>query len=403
MPELVRPVITGVGVVAPTGSTFAQHWTSVCAGRNRLEPLRHFDAGTYAPQLAGHVTDPTLDEQLPPRLRVQTDRVTKMSLVATAQALSDAGLSGEQGQARTFGVVTALSAGGFEFGEGELRNLWRKGGSWVTAYQAFAWFYAVNTGQISIANDCRGPSSVTANEHDGGLIALDLAQRSISSGTPGIVLGGFDATLSSWGVTARESDPDVCHPSRPEHGYTPWGLGSSGYAVGEGGAVLVLEDPAACRLREGVPLARVDGVALARRMSEETLAATITRCVLEACETAGLAPRELSLVLADGMGLGHFDRPECVALGAVLPGTPVSIPKRGTGRLLAGGAALDLATATASITHSCLPPTPGPRYPTLAGTELVWEPTPADVRHVLVVATDPRGTTSAAVISRARP
>lgn len=403
MTATLSPVVTGVGVVAPTGSDLAAHWATVLAGRSCLMPLQHFDASSYPPQLAGHVLDRTLDDHLPSRLRVQTDRVTKMSLRATSEALSAATVRGTLDDLAGFGVVTSLSAGGFEFGEGELRNLWRQGAPWVTAYQAFAWFYAVNTGQISIAHGCKGPSTVTANEHDGGLVALDMAQRFISRGTPGMIYGGFEATLSSWGVTARESDCRLAHATTVEGGYSPWGRNGHGYSIGEGGASLVLEHPEYCRTRGGRALAQIRGVALARTIAEESLLDTLTYCINEACEQARVAPNAIDLVLADGLGTAEFDQQEAEAIRRTLPKAAVTIPKRGTGRLLAGGAALDLATAVAAINNQCLPPTPGPRYSTFPGTSMVWEPTPADVKNVVLLALDPRGTTGAAVICRPNP
>ena len=62
------------------------------------------------------------------------------------------------------GVITASAAGGFEFGQGELQNLWARGSQYVSAYQSFAWFYAVNSGQISIRNGMKGPSGVVVSE-----------------------------------------------------------------------------------------------------------------------------------------------------------------------------------------------------------------------------------------------
>ena len=83
------------------------------------------------------------------------------------------------------GVVTASSSGGFEFGQRELQKLWSKGGQYVSAYQSFAWFYAVNTGQISIRHGMRGPSGVLVTEQAGGLDALGQARRHDPQGHAG--------------------------------------------------------------------------------------------------------------------------------------------------------------------------------------------------------------------------
>ncbi len=82
-------------------------------------------------------------------------------------ALADARV--EPGELPEFGmgVVTASASGGFEFGQRELEKLWSKGSDDVSAYQSFAWFYAVNTGQISIRHGMRGPSGVVVSDQAG--------------------------------------------------------------------------------------------------------------------------------------------------------------------------------------------------------------------------------------------
>ncbi|CAM5658555.1 Ketosynthase chain-length factor OS=Streptomyces rochei OX=1928 GN=G3I25_32280 PE=3 SV=1 [Streptomyces rochei] len=76
------------------------------------------------------------------------------------------------------GVITASAAGGFNR-RGQLQALWSQGSQYVSAYQSFAWFYAVNSGQISIRNGMKGPSGVVVSEGAGGLDAVAQARRQI--------------------------------------------------------------------------------------------------------------------------------------------------------------------------------------------------------------------------------
>src|SRR5206468_7511227 len=101
------------------------------------------------------------------------------------------------------GVVTASSAGGFEFGQRELQNLWSKGSRYVSAYQSFAWFYAVNTGQISIRHGMRGPSGVLVSDQAGGLDAVAQARRQIRRGSSLVVTGAVDSALCPWAWAAH--------------------------------------------------------------------------------------------------------------------------------------------------------------------------------------------------------
>ena len=97
---------------------------------------------------------------MPDRLMPQTDRMTRMALAAADAALADAGAGPGTLPEYDMGVATASTSGGLEFGQRELQKLWGKGWQHVSAYMSFAWYYAVNTGQISIKHGMRGPGGV---------------------------------------------------------------------------------------------------------------------------------------------------------------------------------------------------------------------------------------------------
>lgn len=124
------------------------------------------------------------EDNLPSRLLPQTDRMTRLALVAADWALADAGIKPEDTAAFDMGVVTASSSGGFEFGQNELQKLWSKGSRYVSAYQSFAWFYAVNSGQISIRHGMKGPSGVLVSDQAGGLDAVAHAHAADPQGHP---------------------------------------------------------------------------------------------------------------------------------------------------------------------------------------------------------------------------
>ncbi|HEY3611584.1 MAG TPA: beta-ketoacyl synthase N-terminal-like domain-containing protein, partial [Pseudonocardiaceae bacterium] len=149
MSDASRVVVTGLGVIAPNGVGNEAFWAATRIGRGGIGRIQRFDPAQYPSQLAGEVTGFAAAEHLPSRLLPQTDRMTQMALVATDWALADAGIVPAELPEYEIGVITASSSGGFEFGQNELRNLWSKGGRYVSAYQSFAWFYAVNSGQIS--------------------------------------------------------------------------------------------------------------------------------------------------------------------------------------------------------------------------------------------------------------
>jgi act minimal PKS chain-length factor (CLF/KS beta) len=136
-------VVTGLGVTAPNGLGMREYWAATCSGTSGIGRITRFDPTPYPARLAGQVPGFEAARHLPSRLLPQTDRMTQLALVATEWALADAAVRPEDLPEFGMGVVTASAAGGFEFGQRELQKLWSKGSQHVSAYQSFAWFYAV--------------------------------------------------------------------------------------------------------------------------------------------------------------------------------------------------------------------------------------------------------------------
>jgi len=394
--------VTGIGVTAPGGFGVEDFWASVLGGHSSIGPVRRFDASGYPAGLAGEVPEFDVEDHLPSRLIPQTDRVTRLALIAAEWALQDAGHDKERIAQYDAAVVTASSSGGFEFGEGELRNLWSKGGAYVSAYQSFAWFYAVNSGQISIRHGMRGPSGVLVSEQAGGLDALADARRRIRKGTKIILSGGIDASICSWGWVAQLAGGRLSSVADPARAYRPFDASASGHVPGEGGALLVLED-AECAHDRG---ARVYGEIAGYGATFDPRPGSgrepgLRRAIELALEDAAAAPEEIDVVFADAAAIPDLDRIEADAIGEVFGrrGVPVTAPKTMTGRLLSGAASLDVAAALLSIRDSVIPPTvntaPDPGYDL---DVVLGDPRPATVRAALVLARGYGGFNSALVV-----
>ncbi|MGW6461280.1 beta-ketoacyl synthase N-terminal-like domain-containing protein, partial [Streptomyces sp. NPDC055078] len=244
-------VITGMGVLAPTGLGAAAHWSTTLAGRPAIGPISRFDAGRYPSRLAGEISgfDPR-EQGLASRLLPQTDHMTRLALVAAEWAITDAGVDPGALPEYGIGVVTASTAGGFEFGHRELHNLWSKGPENVSAYQSFAWFYAVNTGQISIRHGLRGPGGVLVTEQAGALDALAKARRHLRGDDVQMVIaGGVDGSPCPWGWVAQLAGGRISTEEDPRRAYLPFDTRASGHVPGEGGALFVLESAESARAR----------------------------------------------------------------------------------------------------------------------------------------------------------
>ncbi|GAA2956137.1 MULTISPECIES: ketosynthase chain-length factor [Streptomyces] len=394
--------VTGMGVVSPNGLGTQDFWSATRGGKSGIGRVTRFDPARYPAQLAGEVPGFRAEEHLPSRLLPQTDHMTRLALTAADWALADAGVRPAELPEFDMGVVTASSAGGFEFGQGELRKLWSQGSQYVSAYQSFAWFYAVNSGQISIRNGLKGPSGVLVSDQAGGLDALAQARRQIRKGTPLIVSGGVDGAICPWGWVAQLAGGRISTSNEPARAYLPFDADARGHVPGEGGAILVLEDAETARRRGARTYGELSGYAATfdpRPGSDR--APGLRRTVELALEDAGLAPGDVDVVFADAAGLPDLDRTEAEAIGAVFGprGVPVTAPKTMTGRLYAGAGPLDVAAALLSMNDGLIPPTVNVVPSLDYELDLVLaQPRPAALRTALVLARGQGGFNSAVVL-----
>ncbi|RAY13061.1 ketosynthase chain-length factor [Actinomadura craniellae] len=403
-----RPVVTGLGVVAPTGIGAAEHWAATLAGELRVRRIEAFDPGGYPTTLAGQLTGFRPEEHVDERLLVQTDRWTWTALAAARLALADAGYDPADQDPYATSVILGSGSGGNEFGQREIQALWTRGRRAVGAYQSIAWFYAASTGQISIRHGTKGPSGVLVSDAAGGLDSLGWACRVIRRGTPAVLAGGTEAPISPYALTCQITGRRLTAATDPRDGYKPFDRRASGHVPGEGGAVLLVEDAAAAARRGARGYGEIAGHAAthdAHGFEDPALdGRQYARAMERALAAAGAAPGEVDLVVADGAGSPDLDAAEARALRRVFGeyGVPVTAPQGLVGRLCAGGSALSAATALLAMRHGTLPPIgnlddPDPAY----RLDLVREPRPARVGTVLVCARGHGGFNSALVLRHA--
>jgi act minimal PKS chain-length factor (CLF/KS beta) len=302
------------------------------------------------------------------------------------------------------GVGTASTSGGLEFGQRELHKLWGQGWEHVSAYMSFAWYYAVNTGQISIRHGMRGPGGVVIAEQAGGLDAIGYARRQLAKGTSLMVTGGMDGTLCPYGLTIQVMDQALSRCGDPAAAYLPFDSRASGYVVGEGGAILVIESQSAALARGAPdPYGRIAGYGAAFD-PDPASGDGLARAARTALEQAELAAADIDLVVADAAGVRDLDSAEASVISGIFgPGRiPVAVPKTATGRLLSGGAALDVATALLALRHGLIPPGVNVRRPEAdPRLDLILDtPRAASLRTAMVLARGHGGFASAMVVSR---
>ncbi|MEI5007054.1 beta-ketoacyl synthase N-terminal-like domain-containing protein [Streptomyces sp. NPDC087659] len=406
-----RPVVTGIGVVAPNGVGTDAFWKSTREGISVLDHITRDGCDHMPVRVAGEVRGFDPESLVEERYLVQTDRFTHFAMAAADMALADARITSGDYSDSPFavGVVTAAGSGGGEFGQRELQRLWGQGSRYVGPYQSIAWFYAASTGQISIRGGFKGPCGVVASDEAGGLDALAHAARAIGRGTDAVVIGAAEAPLAPYSLVCQLGYRELSTSEDPERAYRPFTASANGFVPAEGGAMLVVEEESAARRRGAAVRAVVAGHAAtftgASRWEEsrEGLAQAIRGALAE----ARCAPEEIDVVFADALGIPDADRAEALALADAL-GThgrrvPVTAPKSGTGRAYCGAPVLDTAAAVLALQDGVVPPTPNV-FDVCHELEVVTgRPRPAELRTALVLSRGLMGSNAALVLRHGAP
>lgn len=395
-------VVTGLGVIAPTGAGADEFWKATRNGACAIGPLRRYDPDGYPLTLAGEITDFFPEQAVGQQIAVQTDRFTQIAVAAADLALLDASFDPAAAPPFAVGVVTASGAGGVEFGQREIERLWRDGPRHVGPYQSIAWFYAASTGQISIRHGLTGPCGVLVTDEAGTLDAVAHARRDLRSGTGAMLVGGAEAPLAPFAMTCQYSLQLLSAGTDPATAYQPFTRRAAGFVPGEGGAVMLIEGAARAQARGARPYAEIAGYGTtftgAGRFDRS--AEGLVRAARSALADAGCGAEQVDVVIADAFGVPAADRAEAAALRELFGprGVPVTTPKTGTGRAYAGAGAIDIATALLTIEQGVVPPTPNVDEVAYDIDLVTREARPAFVRTVLVWARGLSGMNSALVL-----
>ncbi|MGW4114680.1 beta-ketoacyl synthase N-terminal-like domain-containing protein [Actinosynnema sp. NPDC004786] len=397
-------VVTGLGVIAPSGVGVESFWPAVRAGRVSLGAVRRYEPNPYPVTVVGEVVGFEAEGRVDPRVAVQTDRFTHFALAAADLALRDAGLDPAAVPPFGFGVVTAGYAGGVEFGQREIERLWRGGPDHVGPYQSIAWFYAAAAGQVSIGNGLRGPSSVVVADESGGLDAFAVAAGELRRGAAAMLVGGAEAPFCPYSMCCQLGLDVLSTVDDPATAYLPFTAHAAGFAPAEGGAMLVVEAERAASDRGAAARAVVAGCGATYTGTgcPDSSAEGLLRAAEDALAEAGLTAGDVDVVFLDAVADPRADAAEALALRLLLGDradrVPVTAPKAGYGRCYSGAAVLDVATAVLAVEHGVVPPTPGVRDCRFDLDLVTGTAREADLRTALVLSRGRHGGNSALVL-----
>ena len=369
MTEARRVVVTGMGMVSALGNDVQSTWDGLVAGRSGVRTISTFDPSRLTSQMAGEVRAFDSSGVLDRKDQRRTDRYIQFGLVASREALDQAGLPArfEGDLAERTGVILGTGLGGVgTLVDGISINATR-GPDRISPFLIPMGIPNVGAGQVAINFGMTGPNFAVVSACATGGHALGESSEIIRRGDADIMLaGGTEAGIfeplvggfaSMRALSTRNDDP--------ERASRPFDAGRDGFVVAEGSGVVVLEELRHAEARGATILAELVGYGATADASHITLPAPggmgAVRAARRALEKAGLAPEDVQHVNAHATSTPEGDKAELQAIktifGAHAPRVAVTANKSMLGHTLGAAGAIEAIATIQAMRHSIVPPT----------------------------------------------
>ena len=391
---LRRVVVTGMGMLTALGNDVASTWENLVAGRSGIGTITRFDPARLTARIAGEVKDFDPSAVLDRKEQRRTDRHVQYALVATRQAMDQAGLPGrlEGDLAERTGVIIGAGLGGIESLFEQVLLFGERGPNRLSPFMIPMAIGSMAAGQVAISFGPTGPNFAVASACATGGHAIGEAWETIRHDDADIMFaGGSEAGLHEGligglaamrALSTRNDDPTAA--SRP------FDRGRDGFVYGEGAGVLVLEELEHALARGAIPLAEIVGYGATADASHITLPAPggmgAVRAMRRALAKAGLAPDDVDHVNAHATSTPEGDRAELEGLrtlfGERAGEVSVTANKSMLGHTLGAAGAIEAIVTIESLRNGCIPPTINLDDPDEAAAGLDLTPNTARLREI---------------------
>ncbi len=368
-----RTAVTGIGVVAPGGPGRDAFWHSITAGRTFTRRISFFDPAPFRSQVAAEAEFDPAAAGLTPRECRRADRFVQFGLAASAEALADSGIELDEPARDATAVVMGTAVGGTTTLENEYVVSSDAGRRWLvdpdcpTPFLYQALMPSSLASEISCRYGVHGPAQVVSTGCTSGIDAIGYAHQLIQDGEADIVIAGAsDAPISPVTVASfdaiKATTPDNDDPA---HASRPFDAGRHGFVLGEGAAVLILEDLDRAIRRDAHVYCEIAGYATRGNAYHMTGlrpdGAEMAESIADTMRQARLDAADLNYISAHGSGTKQNDRHETAAfkrsLGHRAYEIPISSIKSMIGHSLGAIGAIEMAACALAIEHGVIPPT----------------------------------------------
>ena len=363
-----RVVVTGMGVVTPVGNDVTTMWRSLLEGRSGAAPITHFDASSFGVRFACEVKGFDPLQYMDRKEAKRADQFTQYAVAAASQAMIDAGFGNNTGyDPDNTGVIIGSGIGGLKIFE-EQHDVYRqRGNSKISPFFIPMFISDIAAGIVSMQWGAKGPNYATVSACATSAHAIGDAYRTIQYGDADVMItGGAEATVTPMAIGGFTNMKALSERNEsPETASRPFDLTRDGFVMGEGGAVLILEELEHARARGAKIYSEIVGYGATGDAYHLTAPAPngegAQRAMKRALNDAGLTPADVQYVNAHGTSTPANDLNETAAIKAVFGDHAktinVSSTKSATGHMLGAAGAVEAVIGTLTINDGVIPPT----------------------------------------------
>jgi len=366
--QLKRVVVTGLGALTPIGNNIEEYWNALVNGVSGAAPITHFDAAKFKTRFACELKNFNPTDFIDRKSARKMDKFTQYAMVASDEAIADAGLDLETINKLRVGVIWGAGIGGLETLQNEVLNY--AAGDGTPKFNPFfipKMIADIAPGHISIKHGFMGPNYTTVSACASSANAMIDALNYIRLGyCDVIVTGGSEAAIAVAGVGGFSSMQALSTRNEtPETASRPFDASREGFVLGEGAGALVLEEYEYAKARGAKIYAEVIGGGMSSDAYHITAphpeGIGVTAVMKNCLENSGIKPEDVDHINTHGTSTPLGDVAELKAISAVFgehaKNININSTKSMTGHLLGAAGAIESIAAILAMKHSIVPPT----------------------------------------------
>ena len=365
-----RVVVTGMGAITPIGNSVEEFWNGIKEGKTGFGPITYFDTADYRCKLAAEVKDFDPAQYMDKKSARRMEQFCQFAVAAAGQAISDAGLTMEQEDPYMVGCSVGSGIGSLQAMEREYDRLKEKGPGRVGPMLVPLMISNMAAGNVSIAYGLKGKSLNVVTACATGTHSIGEAYRTIQYGDADVmVAGGTESSITPIGIAGFSALTALSFSEDPQRASIPFDKDRNGFVMGEGSAVVVLEELEHAKRRGAKIYAELIGYGCSSDAYHITSPAEdgsgAATAMLNALKDGGVAPEKLTYINAHGTSTHHNDLFETraikLAFGEHAYDLKINSTKSMVGHLLGAAGAVEFVTCVKEIQEGYIHRTVGLR------------------------------------------